>query len=646
MSEDESESIERETDDTFTERGDKYEKNLITLALEQEKLTNSVVNRLIEYFKLSFLGKTNKLEEFILSTEPNDSSLIAKYSKITEVDLSKQQSISVDSLVLSTLHIPHPLINFIRNEGNKQQWESLGLSSDLENSPILVFIHGLGGQMSQFEPLISLLSQCSEIVSLDLPGFGNSKLKFDNKFKMVSNISNDDKERISKSILKMNWNDFHINNIVNIIYEFILQNIPESKKIILIGHSMGTHLSVKLSKRLPKHKIEGLILLSMPKLFNDIDVKQSPPNIKKSSILYAFTFIPSLFRYFRVWDRLPGLNSTSVIRQMVHNGPNNIYNKLRQFRWNLDVNSEIILKYVHGFQSATYSELIQGIKQYNDNPQDKRIYKKTLFLCGDKDLITPPKLSKLISGYLSEIFDNDISFNIEIPNAGHSLLLIKPEYTSGKILNFIETNFPERLHLSPSWVLKIKAIISGDKWGLKNELKWLQLKPISLNIRRGNEISPILAMKTLRQEDSIHSPEILETSFYGGEQKYKDIKGKLVAIIDISADSPPYDPKSFKHIKYYKYSTVSKVVPDQIAIRGFIHLIDKILKGNEGDGEGRLIAVHCHYGFNRTGFLLCCYLIERLGWSVKDAVEAFRAAKPPGIKHQHFVDSLFVKYEQ
>ena len=49
---------------------------------------------------------------------------------------------------------------------------------------------------------------------------------------------------------------------------------------------------------------------------------------------------------------------------------------------------------------------------------------------------------------------------------------------------------------------------------------------------------------------------------------------------------------------------------------------------------------------NRTGFLICCYLIEVLEWSVEEAVEGFKIAKQPGIKHPHFIDALYVRYEK
>ncbi|KAI5953546.1 hypothetical protein KGF54_002918 [Candida jiufengensis] len=622
--------------------------NIVKLSELQEQKTNTILGKLTEFIKINFLGYKNEFENYILKNEPNDCSLIAKYYKTIDIDLKNQPKLSIDSITLSSIHIPHPLVSFTRNEANQSTDENI--TKELQESPIIVFIHGLGGQMSQFEPLMGLLSQCSEIISLDLPGFGNSKIDFSSDRKFISSITVDDQLKISSSIKRMNWDDFKTENIVNIVYEFILQQIPENKTIVLIGHSMGTHISIKLAKKLPHQKVEGLILLSPPEILDDTEltteITQSSRSLTKSlAFLKFFTYFPFLFNYFRTWDRLPGLKSHSVTRQLSKTN-NRFYNSLRQFRWNLDVNSKISLRYVNGFQKATTSELIRGIKKFNDNPLDKHVYEKTLFICGSNDQLTG--VSAIYKGdeFLTKTFNKKVSSVIEVKDVGHSLLLVKPEFISGMILNHIESRFPERLHLSPAWVLKVKALISGDKWGMKNELKWSNLKPISSNITRhnGTDIAPLLGMKTLREEDSVHSPTIVESLFYETNAHNKDIKGNLIAIIDISADIPPYSPKSFKTIKYYKCATVSKVVPDQSAIRRFIQLIDDILNSNTI--ENPLIGVHCHYGFNRTGFLICCYLIEVLGWSVEEAVEGFKIAKPPGIKHPHFIDALYVRYDK
>ena len=47
-------------------------------------------------------------------------------------------------------------------------------------------------------------------------------------------------------------------------------------------------------------------------------------------------------------------------------------------------------------------------------------------------------------------------------------------------------------------------------------------------------------------------------------------------------------------------------------------------------------AVVCS-GFNRTGFVVCAYLILVCGLSVQEALANFAVARPPGVKHEKFV---------
>ncbi|KAI5961574.1 hypothetical protein KGF57_001699 [Candida theae] len=619
--------------------GSKFSDKLTKLELEQEEKTQTFIGKVKEFLKIQLFGYPNELEKYILENEPNDCALIAKYRQTTHIDLTKEPTLSVDSLTLNTLHIPHPLESFMRNENHQQANGDVleNVNKELKDSPILVFIHGLGGQMSQFEPLMGLLSQCAEIVSLDLPGFGNSKASV-GRNKSISSISETEQQRISSSVQKLSWEDFSTENIANIVYAYLQKQVPE-KKVILIGHSMGTHLAVRVAKKLPEHRVEGLVLLSPPDLIDDsVPGSQDLEVGGLSWVFRLFVHLSFLFNLFRTLDRLPGLQSKSVRRQLPRNS--SLYNRLRQFRWNLDIDSSTLLKYVHGFKKIKMSDLVVAINRFNNNKRDDRAYQKTLLVCGSEDHVTSVKHIHHIDHYLTTTFGRKISSALEVKEAGHSLLLAKPELTSGSILNHIEYKLPQRLNLSPAWVLKVKALISGDKWGLKNEEKWLNLKPISDNIKRGNEISPLLGMKTLREGDSVHSPGVVESQYYNQES---NVRGRLIAIIDISSDIPPYNPQSFKHVHYYKCATVSKVVPDQASIRRFINLVKEILE--KSDEEQPLIGVHCHYGFNRTGFLICCYLIEELGWSVKEAVDAFKLAKPPGIKHPHFIDALYVRYD-
>lgn len=607
----------------------------LDLDQQQKQRTSGLFGKVSLFVATAALGHTNPLELYILEHEPNDCAFVKKYLKITTVDTSAVSTISVDSVTLHTLHAPHPLLNFAKEEPLPPDTKK-----EVQESPVLLFIHGLGGQISQFEPLMGLLSQCSEIYALDLPGFGDSRLNF---ALWAHKFEKQDEERIAASIALLAWPDFTTDNIVQLIIAFIEQNIPDDKKIILIGHSMGTHLLIKTAAKLPPGKTEGLVLLSPPPLAEDI---HAPKGHSMLSMLRVFTYFPSLFNLFRLWDRSEGLSSASVLRQLPTDC--SAFMKIRQLRWNMDIDTNVILRYINGFAKATNAELVQAISKFNDNPKDTKVYEKTLLIGGLEDKVTPVKIVDSIHEYLVNLFGRKVSCVTKIKNAGHSLLLVKPEFISGMVLNHLELKFPERLHLSPAWVLKLKADISGDKWGLKNELKWSETQLISYNItrRNGKDVAPLLGMKTLRESDSEHSPREVERRFYGDtppSQNNVPISGRFIAIVDISADIPPYSPKSFQHIQYYKCATVSKVVPDHAAVRRFIQLIDDIL--SENTEPNPLVGVHCHYGFNRTGFLICCYLVERCGWSVHEAVTGFRAAKPPGIKHPHFIDALYVRYE-
>ena len=77
----------------------------------------------------------------------------------------------------------------------------------------------------------------------------------------------------------------------------------------------------------------------------------------------------------------------------------------------------------------------------------------------------------------------------------------------------------------------------------------------------------------------------------------------------------------------------------------FIALVDQIRAEMDKCGDKRLIACHCHYGFNRTGFFLVSYMIERLGYDVASAIAQFKKARPPGIRHPHFIAELFERYD-
>ncbi|XP_037938314.1 mRNA-capping enzyme-like [Teleopsis dalmanni] len=76
--------------------------------------------------------------------------------------------------------------------------------------------------------------------------------------------------------------------------------------------------------------------------------------------------------------------------------------------------------------------------------------------------------------------------------------------------------------------------------------------------------------------------------------------------------------------------------------RSFIEIVDNFINERPFD----LIGVHCTHGFNRTGFLIISYLVERLDCSVEAALSMFAVARPPGIYKQDYINELFSRYEE
>lgn len=221
--------------------------------------------------------------------------------------------------------------------------------------------------------------------------------------------------------------------------------------------------------------------------------------------------------------------------------------------------------------------------------------------------------------------------------ASHALLYDRATYRTlaGVIQDFLFRYVDHRLNLG--W--QLQHLNTSGKWDVKNLAKWKKVQPVSEPIA-----DTFVALKMLREVDEEHNPVLFS-------EKLKD---RVYAVIDISHENPVYDPAQLEKggIHYHKHPTVSKIPPTPDETRDFIALVDRLQSEINDKMEKRgdsklprpLVGVHCHYGFNRTGFLIVCYLIERKGFSVQGAIDEFERCRPPGIRHEHFIDTLFVRY--
>uniref|UniRef100_A0A8C5DSM7 mRNA-capping enzyme n=1 Tax=Gouania willdenowi TaxID=441366 RepID=A0A8C5DSM7_GOUWI len=123
----------------------------------------------------------------------------------------------------------------------------------------------------------------------------------------------------------------------------------------------------------------------------------------------------------------------------------------------------------------------------------------------------------------------------------------------------------------------------------------------------------------------------------------KSLKVKMGLLVDLTNTTRFYDRNEIEKdgVKYMKLQCKGHgECPTKDVTDMFIRVCANFLEKNPTE----LIGVHCTHGFNRTGFLICAYLVEKLDWSVEAAVAAFSQARSPGIYKGDYLKELFRRY--
>ncbi|KAH0538990.1 hypothetical protein FGG08_004439 [Glutinoglossum americanum] len=556
--------------------------------------------------------------------------------------------------------------------------------------PLLVFIHGLGGSLSQFHPLLKSLANPAPCLGIDLPGCGLSSFE------------------------PKSWDAYTVGALVELL-ALVIENYRDSQAgqgIVLVGHSMGCSLAALLASssspypsRIADHTL-GLV---------GICPRSSPLSEKETAVIRRLLWIPSpLFDLWRRWDRRGGTESPSVSRFVGKEA--DLETKKLQEKFNEQSRTAVWRRMVKGLMDKK-----GGDERSMGGLPGRQVWSglevPVLLVAGEADNITRPEEVEKIAEFLGKsgadhkTSDGGVSGTTpDAPTQAHTPKIEKPGpnnsktvtkdrglvtqctrqsnqapkprasisipkprkllkrtilpapashalmYTSsschilsGLISDFLAAHVDPRLSLG--WQLQYLA--TDGKWAVKNLIKWQAVVPVS------GVIGGIFrAMKTLREADKRHNPKRFAEEWGptgNGEARIGDV-------VDISHDSPVYDPHGLESggVRYHKFPTVSKIPPMPSEVSDFVAVIDRLLAERtsrtsqssdsenpmmlKGHEQHLVIGVHCHYGFNRTGFFICSYLIERRNYGVQQAIDEFAWERPPGIRHGHFIDELFVRY--
>ncbi|CEJ92786.1 Putative Dual specificity phosphatase catalytic domain protein [[Torrubiella] hemipterigena] len=539
--------------------------------------------------------------------------------------------------------------------------------------PLLVCVPGLGGSVAQFHPLLNSLSDLAPCLAMDFPGGGRSKFSINS------------------------WDAYTTQALVELLETVIEDHRAPDQSVVLIGHSMGTALCAWLASKSSPHKTKVADHVTG---FVAICPVSSPIDEAKTTLIRRLMWVPGwVFALWRMWDGMGGPNSPSVARFVGDAGDEEL--KVLQYRYNQQSRTPVWRRMVHGALPTYTDGKPSGGFPTCDIWAGLEI--PVYLIAGESDHLTPPKEVETIvtamkaahkgeeaaaptSVEISLEAQHHISIDMQsnavsspdadgspseplspadaastgVPPqpahpqravqstvmpapANHTLLYSHRSVRAlaGLISDFLATHVTGRLSLA--W--QLQYLSREGKWDVKNLNKWKAVPPVSEPIGPSNGPPIFMVMKTLREADDVHCPRV-----------FAQVHGELVKdVLDISKDQPVYDPRGLERegIHYHKFATISKVPPSHEEVETFIGLVDKIRAAQaeraaaEGWETGKtfLVGVHCHYGFNRSGYFVVCYLVERCGMSLEDAIATFGRMRPNGIRHSHFLDRLHVRYD-
>ena len=153
-----------------------------------------------------------------------------------------------------------------------------------------MFVHGLGGSLAQFNPLLTSLVNIAPCLGIDLPGCGLSQFA------------------------PTAWECYTPEALVELLGKVIEKHITSTERqgVVLIAHSMGCSLSAMLACPQSTLRVNQQInILGLVALCP----RASPLSEQERAIYSRLLRLPTMvFDIWRRWDRRGGPESSSVAR--------------------------------------------------------------------------------------------------------------------------------------------------------------------------------------------------------------------------------------------------------------------------------------------------------------------------------------------
>ncbi|XP_077295589.1 RNA/RNP complex-1-interacting phosphatase [Arctopsyche grandis] len=153
----------------------------------------------------------------------------------------------------------------------------------------------------------------------------------------------------------------------------------------------------------------------------------------------------------------------------------------------------------------------------------------------------------------------------------------------------------------------------------------------------------IIAFKTPLKDETLNK---IDDKYRWSIEDLINYVPDLGLVIDLTFTKKYYDFENFerKGIVYKKIFCEGHVIPNQKVCQEFHDVIRDFCEIPENDGK--LIGVHCTHGLNRTGYLVCHFMIHTLGWPPQRAIDEFERARGHRMERGNYINSLLTFRER
>ncbi|PIC43350.1 hypothetical protein B9Z55_004127 [Caenorhabditis nigoni] len=165
------------------------------------------------------------------------------------------------------------------------------------------------------------------------------------------------------------------------------------------------------------------------------------------------------------------------------------------------------------------------------------------------------------------------------------------------------------------------------------------------NVGRDIDGTRFVPFKTPLDSSFFHGkdmPEELQFSVRSLMEMAKGANKQIGLVVDLTNTDRYYKKTEWADhgVKYLKLNCPGHEVNErEDLVQDFIKAVKEFVEDPEN--EGKLVGVHCTHGLNRTGYLICRYMIDIDGYTAADAISRFEYYRGHPMEREHYKVSLY-----